>query len=62
MRFLLPSHSGLLFSEEQLWSAGLSGLNGTGGAAAIICCTGGGLRKRQGRRKGKGGEKGWRER
>ncbi len=38
MRFLLPSHLGLL-SEEQLWSTG---------HRQMICQTGGGSGKRQG--------------
>lgn len=53
-----------MLSEEQLWSTGLRGLKGIGGAAAIICHTGGGLGKRQGKKRKTraGGEKGWRER
>lgn len=41
-----------MLSEEQLWSTGLRGLNGIGGAAAIICQTGGGLGKRREEKKG----------
>lgn len=52
-----------MLSEEQLWSTGLRGLKGIGGAAAIICHTGGGLGKdREERKTRAGGEKGWRER
>ncbi len=43
-----------MLSEEQLWSTGLRGLKGIGGAAAIICHTGGGLGKDRGRKEDKG--------